>query len=95
MPHEQALPIEHVVAPFTYVSVPVWPPVLTLTFLRGVLVKSLILTAIIPLFLSKSMLLILVPVPNILASVGMPVDSKSLRHIINKLTFVKVTTCMV
>lgn len=95
VPHEEALAVEHVVAPFADVPVAVGPPILSLALLGGVLVEALILTAIIPLLFSEPMLLILVPVPNILAAVGMPVDSKSLRHIVDKLAFIKVTTCMV
>lgn len=66
VPYKEAFAIEHVVAPLANISVTIWPAVFTLALLRGILVETLILTAIVPFFLSKAMLFVLVPVSDIL-----------------------------
>lgn len=41
------------------------------------------------------MLFVLIPVSYILATISMLVNTKSLRHIVDELTLIKVTRCMV
>jgi hypothetical protein len=62
-----------------------------LAFLGGILVEALVLAAVVPLLLAESMLFVLVPVTDVLGSVGMPVDAEALSHVVYELALVKVS----
>ena len=95
MPNEQTFTIQHVVAPFTDVSVAIRPAVLALALFRCILVETLVLAAIIPFLFAEAVLFVLVPIPHVLRAVGMPIDTEALSHIINEFALVEITTCMV
>jgi hypothetical protein len=91
MPDEKSFAIQHIVAPFADVPILVGPTVLSLAILRGILIEALVLAAVIPLLLTKAMLLVLVPVPNILGAVGVSIDAESLSHVIHEFSLVEIS----
>jgi hypothetical protein len=95
MPDKKTFPIEHIIAPFSDISILVGPAIFSLALLGGIQVEALVLAAVVPLFFSEAMLLILVPVPHILGAVGMAIDAEALRHIVNKLALIEISTGMV
>ena len=90
VPHEEALAVEHIVSPFTDVPISIGPAILTLALLGRVLVEAYVLAAVVPLLLAKAVLLVLVPVADVFAAVSMPINSKSLGHVVDELAFVEV-----
>jgi len=92
VPDKESSTIEHVLAPFSNVSVSIWPLVLSLALFAGVLVKALVHARVIPLFFSKAVLFVLVPISNVLAPVCMSVNAETLGHVVHKFTLVQVPT---